>query len=71
MNGEFSLEEKIDCDDAWITFHQALFEDESPQDVLDPDGGIRKTNPTEEWGNCFDGNELARRRSPQLDNLAS
>src|SRR5271170_7780333 len=28
IDGEFSLEGKIDGDDAWITFHHAPFEDE-------------------------------------------
>jgi hypothetical protein len=48
IDGQFSLEGKIDGDDAWITFHQAPFEDEEPRDVLDPKGGIRPKQPPEE-----------------------
>jgi len=45
MNGEFSLEGRIDGDDAWITFQEAPFGDEEPSDVLDPKGGIRPKQP--------------------------
>lgn len=48
MNNEFSLEGKIDGDDAWITFSRAPFDDEEPQDVLDPKSGIRKKKPPKE-----------------------
>lgn len=47
MNGEFSLEGKIDGDDAWITFYEAPFENEEAQDILDPKGGIRPKQPPE------------------------
>jgi hypothetical protein len=51
MNGEFSLEGKIDGNDAWITFHEApLIGDEEPGDVLDPKGGIRPKKPPEKLG---------------------
>jgi len=45
MHGEFSVEGKIDGEDAWITLHEAPFEDEEPRDVLDPNGGIRPKQP--------------------------
>lgn len=45
MNDEFSLEGKIDGDHAWITVSREPFDDEEPQDVLDPKGGIRKKKP--------------------------
>lgn len=48
MNGEFSLEGKIDGDDARTTFSSEPFEDEEPRDVLDPKGGIRPKKPPEE-----------------------
>ena len=48
MHNEFSLEGKIDGDDAWITFSREPFDDEEPQDVLDPDGGIREKKPPQQ-----------------------
>ena len=48
MGGEFSLEGKIGGDDAWVTFFDAPFEDEEVEDVLDPNGGIRKKKPPED-----------------------
>jgi hypothetical protein len=45
MSDEFSLEGKINGEDAWITFSRKPFDDEEPQDVLDPNGGIRKKKP--------------------------
>lgn len=45
MNNEFSVEGQIHGDDAWITFSKEPFDDEEPEDVLDPDGGIRKKKP--------------------------
>jgi hypothetical protein len=44
MGNEFSLEGKINDEDAWVTFSREPFDDEEPQDVLDPNGGIRKKN---------------------------
>ena len=41
MSNEFSVEGQIDGDDAWITFSQDPFDDEEPQEVLDPQGGLR------------------------------
>lgn len=48
IDGEFSLEGKIGGDDAWITLHDAPFEDEEPGAVIDPDGGIRPKKSPEE-----------------------
>lgn len=48
MNNEFSLEGQIGGEDAWITFSRVPFDDEEPQDVLDPQGGIRKKKPPQE-----------------------
>jgi hypothetical protein len=48
MSNEFSLEGKIDGDDAWITLSREPFDDEEPRDILDPKGGIRKKNPPKE-----------------------
>src|SRR5436309_11904356 len=48
MAHEFSLEGKIDGQDAWITFHEAPFDGEEPDDVLDPNSGIRKKKRPEE-----------------------
>jgi hypothetical protein len=46
MSNEFSLEGKIDGEDVWITMSREPFDDEEPQDVLDPKGGIiRKKKP--------------------------
>lgn len=45
MNGELSLEGKIDGEDAWITFHERPFEDQTPRDVVDPWGGTRPKLP--------------------------
>jgi len=45
MNNEFSVEGKIDGDEAWITFCKEPFDDEEPEDVLDPKGGMRKKRP--------------------------
>lgn len=45
MNKEFSIEGKIDGDGAWITFSSEPFDDEEPEGLLDPKGGIRKKNP--------------------------
>lgn len=42
MHDEFSVEGKIDGDDAWITFSRDPFDDEEPEDVIDRKGGIRK-----------------------------
>jgi hypothetical protein len=49
MNNEFSVEGRIDGDDVWVTFSREPFDDEEPEDVLDPEGGIRKKKkpPTE------------------------
>lgn len=47
MDGEFSLEGKIDGHDAWVTIHEAPFEDDIPLDILDPNGGIRPKLPPE------------------------
>lgn len=48
MNNEFSVEGKIDGDDAWITISREPFEDEEPEDVFDSQGGIRKKKPLTE-----------------------
>jgi len=48
MSNEFSLEGKIDGDDAWIILSREPFDDEEPRDVFDPKGGIRKKNPPRE-----------------------
>jgi hypothetical protein len=48
MGNEFSLEGKINGEDAWITFSRDPFDDEEPQDVLDPNGGIRRKTPPKE-----------------------
>jgi len=48
MNNEFSVEGKIDGDDAWITISREPFDDEEPEDVFDPKGGIRKKKPPTE-----------------------
>jgi hypothetical protein len=48
MRNEFSLEGKIEGDDAWITLSKEPFDDEEPQEVLDPKGGIRKKKPPKE-----------------------
>ena len=45
MKNEFSVEGRIEGDDAWITFSREPFDDEEPQDILDPKGGIRKKKP--------------------------
>jgi len=44
MANELSMESKIDGDDAWIIFKREPFDDDEPQDVVDPDGGIREKN---------------------------
>lgn len=48
MNNELSVEGKIDGDEAWITFSKEPFDDDEPQDVIDPNGGIRKKKPPNE-----------------------
>ena len=48
MNNEFSVEGRIDGDDVWVTFSREPFDDEEPEDVLDPEGGIRKKKPPTE-----------------------
>ena len=48
MTNEFSLEGKIDGEDAWITLSREPFDDEEPEEVLDPKGGIRKKKPPKE-----------------------
>jgi hypothetical protein len=48
MSNEFSVEGKIAGDDAWIIFSREPFDDDEPQDVLDPKGGIRKKKPPKE-----------------------
>ena len=48
MSNEFSAEGRIDGDDVWVTLSREPFEDEEPEDVLDPDGGIRKKKPPPE-----------------------
>ena len=45
MNNHFSVEGKIDGEDAWITFSREPFDDEEPENILDPKGGIRKKKP--------------------------
>ena len=45
MNGELSLEGKIDGEEAWIMLYDRPFDDEKPDDVLDPKGGIRPKRP--------------------------
>jgi hypothetical protein len=45
MNNEFSVEGRIDGDDAWITFSKNPFDDEESQDVLDLNGTIRRKRP--------------------------
>jgi hypothetical protein len=45
---EFSLEGKINGEDAWITLSREPFDDEEPQNVLDPKGGIREKKPPKE-----------------------
>ena len=49
MNNEFAVEGRIDGDDVWVTLSRHPFDDEEPEDVLDPKGGIRKKKkpPTE------------------------
>lgn len=42
MTNELSMEGKIDGDDAWIIFQREPFDDDEPQDVVEPDGGIRE-----------------------------
>ena len=48
MSNEFSVEGKIAGDDAWITFLRDPFDDEEPQAVLDPKGGMRKKKSPKE-----------------------
>ena len=48
MRNELSIEGKIDGSDAWITFCREPFEDDEPQDILDPDGSMRKKQPPAE-----------------------
>ncbi len=48
MNDEFSLEGKIDGDDAWITFSSGPFGDEDPDDVFGHTLGIRNKEPPKE-----------------------
>ena len=45
MNGEISLDGKIDGEEAWIMLYDRPFDDEEPGDVLDPEGGIRPKRP--------------------------
>ena len=45
MNDEFSVQGKIDGDDAWITIFRNPFEDDEPDDIVDPNGAIRKKKP--------------------------
>jgi hypothetical protein len=42
MTNEFSLEGPIGGNDSWITFCRDPFDDDEPQDMVDPDGGIRQ-----------------------------
>lgn len=49
MHDEFSLEGKIAGEDAWITFFRVPFDDENPEDLLDPKGAIRKRKPSKDW----------------------
>jgi hypothetical protein len=48
MRHELSVEGIIDGEDAWITFSRDPFDDDEPEDVLDPKGGIRKKKPPAE-----------------------
>ena len=48
MHNELSVEGLIDGDQAWITFSREPFADAEPEDVLDPEGNLRKKNPPQE-----------------------
>lgn len=47
MLNEFSIEGKIDGEEAWVTISREPFDDEEPENIVDPRGGIRKKNPPE------------------------
>jgi hypothetical protein len=45
MQNEFSVEGTIDGDEAWVTISREPFDDDEPEDIVDPLGGIRKKKP--------------------------
>lgn len=45
MQNEFSVEGEIDGDEAWVTISREPFDDDEPEDIVDPLGGIRKKKP--------------------------
>ena len=42
MTNELSMEGRIGGDNAWIIFRREPFDDDQPQDVVEPDGGVRE-----------------------------